>query len=1590
MVAFEQRLEEWRAELLDLTNRNRLLNLKTSNSRVRRLQLVAPSASEILLHLCDEKPLHIIGQPDSTVVEEIEDDDPFIDEDIEVDTLIKEPSMPVHMRSGQALSHLPNERTETTLIGLRKQAMSSEQEQGVNILFAVFGLLNWKEAPGESETRKSPLLLLPIRIDLAADGTYRVVATETIPELNTTLTERLRRDFGIQIHPPIGEDPEIDLLAVFDHVRRAISQQASWSVSDEVHIGLFQFHKLRMYQDLLEHREIAESHPIIQALAFEDKSIGEFPEAIPDEQDLDFKVPPSRVFTVLDADSSQLRAIQAVNASASVIIQGPPGTGKSQTIANIIAESIANGKTVLFVSEKAAAIDVVYRRLAERNLSDFCLRLHSQKTNKADVIQELGNRLNPKTMNRGAWVNFHLSDLERTRQQLNGYVDALHQSREPLGRSVYQIYGLLSSLNHVPLMDCLPPISSGLTFDTLANTTRVLEELSLYRDLLADLHAHPWINIATESPLGLFERRKLHDLVALACQDCAEIETMTDALAARLFMLQRVQTIHEIQEILNIVRALPTTGMVQPHWFDQSQFSSLKVRAGEAERRARQAEAEAASLFSIYDEDILNIATDEAIAEYDKSWIGRIFSPALKLTRSNMKRLSKDRTPTSRVDERAALERARKFAQDREWFLSNKSDLARDFGIQFNRLGLPENVQWSTIRSAIEAIGLLNDQLQKTFSQEFFLLASDPASVRAIQVEVALIQDRVSRLQGSFVELRNWLKGEDRKINEKGLEHETLADIKNWLDPRLTRIDEIDRVILAREHVKQAEEIGLTTFVRALMAADVATEFWGDTLRRLTFEHWIDEIRRRDPRLSHFSGVEREQLISRFRDLDKSLLASGPGRIQTAARIHWPPVTSVSIGEPRTLNNEVRKQRRHMPLRRLFEKIPNLLPSLKPCLMMSPLSVAQYLPAKSYKFDLVLFDEASQVRPADAIGAIMRGKQLVVAGDSKQLPPSNFFDRMSSDDSPSEDESITDHESILDALAARGMQSMPLNWHYRSRHEDLIAFSNHHIYNDHLITFPSAAAEKTLDRGVHFHFVSNAMYDNESDRKLKTPRKINRQEAREIASLVLNHARTRPQESLGVVTFNIQQQDAIEEEIDHLRQLDRSVAPFFDESSEEPFFVKALEQVQGDERDVMIIGIGYGRNREGRFLHQFGPLNRIGGERRLNVLVTRAKHQIIVVSSIVAADIDLARVHGRGGKLLRDYLEFAELGSSVLKSPRVSNDDGEYESPFEEAVGNALDQAGYVVKRQVGESGFRIDLGIVDPRNTQRYLLGIECDGATYHSGKTARDRDRLRQEILEGLGWSIHRVWSAEWMRNPDRELSRIVERIQNELAKPVMSFVPVPIPPSHIKSDEQPAISTADASSSVFHRTAVAEARTVQEAAPYIPASLERQWGDILNASRRAVAKLVTTCVEQEGPIHREMAIRRIANAWGLQRAGNRIQEHVGSSIDFAVSLREIERRGEFLWPIGKHVVAVRARYPDGKARSIQHVPDEELIEAFRDVLSDAFSLRRDELFVQSARYLGYQRTGQDIATRLNATFENARKRGDFILDDEVIRLP
>jgi very-short-patch-repair endonuclease len=787
-----------------------------------------------------------------------------------------------------------------------------------------------------------------------------------------------------------------------------------------------------------------------------------------------------------------------------------------------------------------------------------------------------------------------------------------------------------------------------------------------------------------------------------------------------------------------------------------------------------------------------------------------------------------------------------------------------------------------------------------------------------------------------------------------------------------------------------------------LARREVSAEDFPGAMERAVLTAWVEHQLATDQRLKPMRAVERDQLVERFQRVDQDLVAAAHAEVIAACNSRRPRRTSV--GQAAVIRREAEKQRRHMPVRHLLQQTRDVVRLVKPCFMMSPLTVSQFLPT-DFEFDVVVFDEASQVLPQDAVNSVYRGKALIVAGDQKQLPPTSFFSAAGDSDNGDEwDEDATDgFESILDMCKASGvLRGLPLRWHYRSRHENLIAFSNHDFYDNSMVTFPGAL-EQGPDIGVEF-IKADGVYDRggSSDNPL---------EAGRVAQRVIHHFDTRPEHTLGVVALSKAQAEAIEEAVQKARAARPDLDHHFTEGRLDGFFVKNLETVQGDERDVIILSIGYGPDHRGKLLSTFGPINREGGWRRLNVAVTRARRRMEVVASFHGGDLpDSAN---KSVQHLKRYLQYAQHGPAILQT-EAADPDAAPESPFEEEVIDVLRGWGYEVQPQVGVAGFRIDMAVRHPGAPGTYALGVECDGAMYHSSRTARDRDRLRETVLRDLGWMLHRIWGTDWYRNRRDAMARLRAAVEAACAEdPHAVRVAQPVGLDGSVDDLRNGDGTAaavDGSLSAGGGEAVEAAggpaaprvefvtvdsgpapwsRPYQEVDPDLLAEVRDRsssqrgmWGVELQDPEAldVVADVALCVVDVEGPVEKEVIYTRVRLAWGLGRAGQVVRDRIDRGLRRLLKQGKIVHVGTAYDRPGHETEF--ARTPTERcARRVAEVPAAERQLVLRNVVEEGPGVQREDLLREAARFFGWARLGADIRDALTGDIDALIAAGGLI---------
>lgn len=1779
-------LKTWREGLIGLDRRSRLLRFKAP--RTSSLNLDTPSADAILEMLRSGKLQGFVGDITDPVTGE---------------------ASPA--RSGTLL-HVPRADTEIGPVvrTLMRRANEEFLDRGLSVLYVAFGMLKWKDVDGSDMT--SPIYLLPV--ELVPEGpraTPKIKGGEDDAVLNPALPLRLN-EFGISL--PTYEDVDgLNLTEILDRYRAALANAKDfkeWSLEPEVHLATFSFAKEAMYKDLLENEAVIIEHPVIRALANADPTTqsDEFQFEPVDPADIDEVAPPERTPLVLDADSSQRAAVAAALAGRSFVMDGPPGTGKSQTIANMIGALMHAGRSVLFVSEKIAALDVVKNRLKDSGLDSYLFELHSHKTNRKDVATELLRTLDNVAQPPRAMTGPSRTALEDRRRRLNSYALAMNEVRSPLQASLHDILGELSGLVHVTvapapkrpplqlseegraaLTDTLTrlertwrPAAQGATFlwrgvtdhsslesrlyaartalEELQGTVQLNRELVEAFDLTLPRHTHAllelldlqharrpafinaeWL-IAADPTAVRADRERLGELVAnyhsasgnvvalagigydllpiefpgppksVIAHGAIDLNVLTasalretaDTFATRAASLTAAVSATEnlarlvgapepvsfadadrVVRIADIHRDFPA---LEASWLTSAGARAARDAASTLQLKAlglERSETQANELFSSnaltaplrdLQDRFTNLHTGlrklSGAYRADKNAVGALLSDA-KQVKLGIARLSDAIAWSDAAGDFESAGIAYGHALGRWWkgretdwdsvtrFLGAAEEIVTLTGDHVSpsmvtylastavdpaqmsvanavrqelaswrsnvapppalagRPGLlveplSASAAWLTahiepMRSAadrIESVSARTSRDHTLSAAETIIAAAEAAraSVHALDAAAAQMSAQFGDLYGGYgtdmalVDAAlDWASQVRERAGGALTSHQVSAMAGSSPLETLTTVsgkwdNARDEVVGAFDSTRTDEL--QTDFGEFSSAFELLTEFQNDTvgqhewfdyqsiradlreldldstvdfcieqrlpasevpkvIERALLRAWADEHIRTDTRLHPLLAGDREALVAEFQKLDREVVAAATSDIIQSANTRRPANTS--LGEPALIRREGMKQRRHMAVRNLVAQSRSATQAIKPVFMMSPLAVSQYLPA-DLKFDVVIFDEASQVTPGDSINCIYRGRSFILAGDDRQLPPSQFFERVvESDDADELDSDVKDFTSILELAKSSGaFRNLGLRWHYRSRHEALIAFSNYRFYDGHLITYPSAQEEGT-DVGVEFFHV-DGMYRRGGGAD-------NPKEARAVAERVIQHYRTRPGLSLGVVTFSVAQADAVVAAVDELRTLHRDLDAHFDKSDRlNGFFVRSLESVQGDERDVILFSIGYGPDEAGKVSTNFGVLNKDKGWRRLNVGVTRARQRVEVVASMDAGDIPPSM--NENVEALRAYLDFARRGISTLGT-QASATGLMPDSPFEESVIRAIQSWGYIVEPQVGAAGFRIDIGVRHPAKPGSFALGVECDGYQYHSAPAARDRDRLRDQVLSGLGWTLHRIWGTGWYRDRAHEEVRLRAAIEAAVAGTSTRQRTFVIP--------REAVETAAAEADVPFAWAV-------EYIEAKPVKLPRWVEPAEPGNHLHLVEPLKALAQTEGPVHLDTVSERIREWWSVGRVTSRLREN----LDRAIAKAGLTREGDFIDVPNRPVTKVRSRNHNRKPEQV-HL--DEFALAAEMLVRDVGGASRSEVVIAIARQFGWGRTGAIVEVRVNAAIDRAIARGALLESGDTL---
>ena len=1534
------------------------------STRARHLEIVDELSNQVYDRIVDQrKKFTFLPQSADSAHTEAYEHDVYIPEEVEGAVLAK------HTDS-KLQTELTPDALHKKLLSLYRETRRIEEEQGINVLYLALGFLRYFDSEKSDRSLYGPLILIPVDLERSnVRSQFSLVRRDDEIEPNQSLSSLLRNDFDILL-PQLGEEGKESPQSYCERVLKTVATKDRWEVQlNRMVLGFFSFGKFRMLRDLeLQESDSNGGSQLVERLLLGSAADGGDGSQVSIHaklENLDKKYSEVKdLGHILDADTSQTQVITAVKDGRNLVVQGPPGTGKSQTIANVIAVMAKANKKILFIAEKRAALDVVYKRLEKCGLGPLCLELHSQKSNRNQFYQELGKTMELHEPVEVAQTKYE--EIQQIRDGLNETTDLLHTVDEQTGNTPFLLMGRISEL----LGRATPPPNFSIDgIDTwekevFEDHLRAVEAFVAQVSLVGRESTHPWRGV--QRRMNTANRIRLSETLATLVERTREVLDVASTSITECSLCDgpSLKTCEEIVKLLNELGQQPedlttilSSEITKDHF--ETLLSICQDITSAQESKSTLERSVVSGAFTQSWEISLN-----DLKKYGSSML-RIFNGSFKRARQQVLSVSKEHNNKLNY----LIDLAEKLFTYEQ--LVAKISKHANIGQAFFKLNW--QVEATDVQTTQETLDWITRIVYITGSYD----------VMQVVVEANPIKDHFPAIADKLNNLITDLIAAQAEVQEfadiswssvfAGQEISTvpLTSFVSKLESWLANLDSLDGYHVLQSLGNELNERGLSIVREQLAVEDTPVEKTADIFRLLRAESVFYRLAQAEPRIRQLDGTDRTRKVQKFVELDSELqhLAA-----QELARSHYLKVPRGHTGQLALIRGEINKKSRHMPIRRLLSEAGDAIVQIKPVFLMSPLSVAQFLEPGRLNFDLLLIDEASQIKPAEALGAVMRCKQIVVVGDQKQMPPTSFFDRQVSGDEMEEDEDMSlgsqavHMESILSLCDARAMERAMLSWHYRSEHPSLIEVSNHEFY-DAKLTYPPTPFSGHQGLGLSL-IHTNGIYQRGRQRN-------NPIEADVICEHVLEHVRNYPAQSLGVVALSVAQRDTIDNKMEFLRAAHPDVDRFCTESKDEAFFVKNLENVQGDERDVIFISIGYGKDKDGYFGQNFGPVSSQGGERRLNVLFTRARKRCSVFASISYDEIRADVSSHEGPRVLKAYLKYAATGDMDI--PQLTGE--EMDSPFERDVANVLLAHGYDVEAQVGSAGFKIDLAVRHPERKQDYALAIECDGARYHSSAWARERDRLRQQVLEGKGWKFHRIWSTDWFYNRDTEVKKLLSAI--EVAQHTGNTPNTESVESETKLPPQPPI----------ERTPMGENRAAVSIAGVIPyeesefssAMADSAAGlDIHEVHNEDLANLVAQIVEIEGPVHRDVIVARVVKMWHVSRTGSRIREALNRAIQSARrdgTIRESKSDGDQFYVVADFIQTNKLRDRSavelGVVRKHEHLPLGELGAGVITIVREGFSISRDECVKVLGSRVGFRRLTEGLTERLNQAIDQVRNR-------------
>ena len=1544
------RLKVWESKLLSLTLRNTLLNFRPTR---RSISILEGDLNLLEDNLSSGKEFSLVPCPT-----EIESEKRKNKQYSYMRSLKDEyrDYMNSEMKSKRLVTLLDGNDLDYAIKALYYTARTELEENGANTLFAAMGFLKWYESDISKQARYAPILLYPIEMvrKSSAKG-YVIRYRDEEVQINTTLLEKLRMELNLEfpgLNPLPIDDHGIDVKKVLNTMRSAIMDKRGWDVIDVSYIGLFSFNQFVMWNDIHSRSEELMNNQIVGSLM---QGKLEFDtENIINVNDIDNSDMFSKNAILMDADSSQLSAIYSASNGSSFVLHGPPGTGKSQTITNIIASALYNGKSVLFVAEKMAALNVVESRLEKIGIGDFALELHSNKTKKGDILNRIGKILEKRNNGEIKEIQEKRLNLYQLRNEIKETNSALHR----IGENGYSIYEMISTYESQYVVK-IYPIGDLATTLKKNMVERIINSVNRY--LLAYEGVAPIstnsLNFINTPSMTLKERDNLRNEIISLKSNLNDFQEKTKGININIPDNAAFMSVKQLIDLLySVVNTKDLIWHYLQRWNQEGIDNSVYDIIAKGHKRG-DIEVHILKEFS---PSILKFDSVASLLIWNQSIQKRLIPRLL-----DQNKILKTLRIYSNIPKDLKKENVKEVLD----ILCEYVTLGHDInsymnihGSKFEELWNGDMTDWDRFENSLQAtqnIMILLRDLKKVNS--WFEIQS---WVEGIRKEWVLYKDENEEpVEKAFTSMQTmiWSIEEVDRLSSGQIfpEMKTIGEMSEIIEQIFTSFDEVDKWVAYVKVRNEFKDFELYDFIQRVESGELDSKDLKPVLIKSLMYYGVIEILEKESSLSNFDNRSFEYLLEQYKQ--ELTVVTEMTRLELIERLtsNIPkPVGDINMNsELGVLKKAVKNSGRGLALRKLFDMTPNVLRRIAPCMLMSPISIAQYIDPSFPKFDLVIFDEASQVNTHAAIGAIARGKQLIVVGDPNQLPPTSFFGGNFDDEDMEFEE--TDQDSILDECQAIMFQELHLKWHYRSSHESLIAFSNSQYYDNKLYTFPSYNDLESKVRLVEVE----GYYDRGSTKQ-------NVAEADAIIEEIKRRlkATSLRKQSIGIVTFSSVQQKLIQNKLDELFARYPKLEEYAQQLKED-IFVKNLENVQGDERDVILFSIGYGPDQNGKVTMNFGPLNHSEGWKRLNVVVSRSREEMIVYSTLRPEQIDLSRTNATGVLGLKRFLEFAREKNSLMIDYYHTN---LRKDEMIDAIATKVAEYGYSVIKNVGKSDYRIDIGIINPKLKNEFIAAIIIDGYQYYETPTVRDKVIVQSAMLKRLKWNVINVWSLDWFRNQNT----VIENIKNKIQA--------------IQSDLDSEKSNLQENDNVYDFEIEYINPVEHEKVYYERYNLEdNQYSKELfydNTSIPIMTDIMNRIIKFEAPIVEDDLFRRVISIWGISQIGSRVLEILKLAASRTSSFRILDDYKNTYWRSREEYEAdaICRRFKDEK-RKFHHICDDEIQATILEILSEQISLDFGNLCREVFKLHGYNMLGVEAQNNVYGCLDALVSDNKIIEEDE-----